>query len=303
MKLATTTEDFCRYCPTIAERVSAVCDAGFRYIDLSMYNKSTDAELILSDDWKSNAEKLLEHTKRLGAKFVQAHSPGGNPFNEEKYGDLIDITIRSIEVCGILGIPNIVVHSGEEKGLDRDAYYEKNRIFYNKLIPAMEATGVNVLIENSTVANMGDKYFFFKGDDMKCFLDWMDHPLLHACWDTGHANIEGSQYDDILALGDHLRAVHINDNRGKGDEHIIPYLGTINMDEVMHALIDSNYKGYFTFECGSSMRPKKYWLGNRRDFDKDTRLASPTFELQKKLESFMHEVGLHILNSYNCYED
>ena len=33
------------------------------------------------------------------------------------------------------------------------------------------------------------------------FLNYVGHPLLHACWDTGHANCEGSQYDDIVTLG------------------------------------------------------------------------------------------------------
>ena len=42
-----------------------------------------------------------------------------------------------------------------------------------------------------------------------------------------------------------------------------------------HALIDVGFGGYFTLECGSSIIKRKYRLGNRRPFDKDTRLADP----------------------------
>ena len=38
MKLATTTGDFGQYCSTYLERIQHVHEAGFRYIDLSMYD-------------------------------------------------------------------------------------------------------------------------------------------------------------------------------------------------------------------------------------------------------------------------
>ena len=60
--------------------------------------------------------------------------------------------------------------------------------------------------------------------------------MLHACWDTGHANCEGSQYDDIITLGKELFAIHYNDNHGAKDEHLIPFLGTLNHDEIINAL-------------------------------------------------------------------
>ena len=50
------------------------------------------------------------------------------------------------------------------------------------------------------------------------------------------------------------RAIHYNDNRGGGDEHIAPFLGTLNHDEVITALIDVGFKGYFTLECDSMLK-------------------------------------------------
>lgn len=141
------------------------------------------------------------------------------------------------------------------------------------------------------------------GADMKEFVEYVNHPLFHACWDTGHAHIEGIQYDEILALGNELYALHVNDNRGEKDEHMIPFFGTISMDEVMHALIDSGYQGYFTMEAGSCLRSANYWLGKRYQFKKDNRLAQPQLFMQKQMEKLMYEIGVYILKSYDCYEE
>ena len=166
----------------------------------------------------------------------------------------------------------------------------------------MEKNQVNVLHENTTSVNMS-WYFPKTGAEMKEFAKYIDHPLFHACWDTGHANCEGNQYQEIMDIGEELYAVHINDNRGFQDEHIIPFMGTVNMDEVMHALLDVGYKGYFTLESGSSLRSSNYWLGHRKAFEQDNRLANPPLYLQKELERFMYKTGKYILETYGVFEE
>ena len=190
-----------------------------------------------------------------------------------------------------------------EGEIDGVHYYFVNREFFEKLFPAMEKNNVNVLVENSTKATMGTIYHLTTGADMKYFADYVNHPLFHVCWDTGHANCEGNQYEDILAIGEHLYGIHVNDNLGKRDEHILPYMGCVNLDEIINALIDSGYKGYFTFEATNSLRPAKYWLGDRKTFKKDTRLAEPQLFMQRRMEKLMYDLGKYALESYNVFED
>lgn len=46
-----------------------------------------------------------------------------------------------------------------------------------------------------------------------------------------------------------LRALHIADNEGLTDQHIVPYgRGTVAWDEVMRALNASDYDGLFNYE-------------------------------------------------------
>ena len=302
MKLATTTGDFARYGCSVSESIGHVADAGFRCVDLSLYQEATPNAVTLSENWRKTVDEWQKIASDRGVKFVQCHSAGGNPLlKDEKYELLLQATIRSIEICGILGIPNTVVHSGWGEGLSKEEYFKQNLEFYRLLLPAMEKNNVSVLIENSTKKNMGDNYYFLTGEEMAEFLHMAAHPLFGACWDTGHANCEGHQYEDIIALGDGLRAIHFNDNSGRGDEHVLPYCGTMSVDAIMNGLLDSGYKGYFTFEADSTLRPYKYWQGDRRSFGKE-RVTEAPLNVQKTLERAMYEIGEYILRAYDCFE-
>ncbi len=305
MKLATTTSDFGDYCATHADCVKCVCQAGFRYVDFSFYRDNTADSPFMRENWREYALELKKLGDGLGIKYVQAHCPNVNPLDFENGWELaVAVTFRSIEVCKILGIPTAVFHTGWKDGLSKEEYFKENMRFVSRILPALEATGVTLCIENSTRANMGEKYYFFTGEDMLAFFRYVTHPLLKACWDTGHANVEGQQYGDIAVLGsENLKALHINDNRGTGDEHIMPYLGTMCTDEVMHALLDVGYNGYFTFECGWSLPPAKNWFHPRRVFEKDSRLAEPSLSMAMAMEKLVFETGKYILESYNCFEE
>ena len=304
MKLANTTSVFCRVCPTDIERVAALADCGFRYIDLSLYDGAKPDWIYLADDWKDKVAALADFAASRGLSFVQSHAPGGNPLHkdEEKVDLLLRVTARSLEICQMLGIQNCVYHAGWVTGIEKKDYFARNRKFVEALIPTMEKTGVNLCVENSTKANMRDMYYFFEGADMAEFIDRIGHPLLKACWDTGHANIEGHQYPDIVALGDRLTALHINDNLGEKDQHINPYCGTMSVDEVMHGLLDGCFNGYFTFEADSALKVNTHWLHKRRVYEADTRAVNAELTVHKKRVEVTYAIGEYILTQYGCFE-
>lgn len=303
MKLATTTGDFERVCPRHIDRVRHVYEAGFRYVDLSMYAVEKDDALIMQRNWQKSAEEIQEFMADRNMEFVQAHSPSGNLMKSEADLEIyVQKTIRAIEVCGFLQIPNLVVHTGWREGATKEEWFRENRDFIRRLFPYMEKCNVNLLHENGTRKTI--PWFYLKsGKAMREFSEYVNHPLFHSCWDTGHALLEGEQYKDICTLGNDLYGVHIHDNRGEKDEHIAPFLGVINMAEIMHGLIDAGYKGAFVFEAESTLRPGEYWVGNRRTFEKDDRLFQPSLKLQKAMESFLYGLGEYILKTYDLFEE
>jgi len=303
MKIATTTGDFEFYCDNDLDRIREMHRAGFRYIDLNMYQFTPDC-VYMGENWKDEVKKLQALADELGMRFVQAHSQGGNPLSDdpEHVDFLLRATLRSIEICELLRIPNTVVHNGYAKGLSKEEWFSKNKAFYERLIPTMEKCGVNVLCENSTRANMKELYFINSGKDMREFIEYVGHPMIHGCWDTGHANCEGNQYDDILAVGDELYAIHYNDNRGMKDEHLAPFLGTLNHDEVLQALIDVGFKGFFTLECSSSLIKYDQWTGKRKRFEARSELREPQLFMQRHIEALLYDTSKWMLEKYGLFE-
>ena len=307
MKIATTTGDFGYYCKTDEERIRELHRAGFRYIDFSMYSFTPDC-VYMQKDWQDAVLKLKDLASELGMQFVQAHSQGGSPLSEDPahVDFLFKATLRSIEICQMLGIKNTVVHNGSAPGISKEEWFERNKAFYETLYPTMERCGVNVLCENSTRANTGGQYFVNSGKDMREFIDYVGHPMIHGCWDTGHANCEGNQYDEIMAIGDELYAIHYNDNHGVKDDHIAPFLGRMNHDEVITALIDVGFKGYFTLECDSSLVKYNQWTGVRRRFRdecSDLKLREPQLFMQRHIEAMMYDTSKWMLETYGIFDE
>ena len=108
-----------------------------------------------------------------------------------------------------------------------------------------------------------------------------------------------------MAIGEELYAIHYNDNHGKKDEHVAPFLGTLNHDEVISALVDVGFKGYFTLECDSSLIRYNQWTGKRRRFEKmegKGRLAEPQLFMQRHIEAMMYDTAKWMLESYELFD-
>lgn len=314
MKLATTTGDLIYYSSSPAEAVRTFEGTGFKHLDYSFWRLAWGDRPILKDDWFEPIKAAAKEAEKLGFDFVQAHSPGCNFLDcgEEEFENVVLANTRAIEACGFLGIKKIVVHSGSCRDLmypdGKEEYFRRNKPFFERLYPAMEKYGVKVLIENGSLVNSGGKYFFMTGAEMKEFIDYCGHPLLGACWDTGHGNMQTeSAYDDLMALGDRLEALHVQDNFNTHDDHLAPYMGTLDIDALMNALLDGTFakRGcYFTFECDNIISRNAACAASRRHDERfEMKANEPTLELKKAAVAFMYEIGKTILKAYDCFED
>ncbi len=106
-----------------------------------------------------------------------------------------------------------------------------------------------------------------------------------------------------MTLGKHLYAIHYNDNHGEKDEHLAPFFGTLNHDEVIKALIDVGFKGYFTLECGSTLINYNQWTGGRRRYEMASKLREPKLFMQRHLEKMLYETSEWMLKEYDIFEE
>ncbi|MDW7659017.1 MAG: sugar phosphate isomerase/epimerase family protein [Bacillota bacterium] len=313
MKLATTTADFRAYGDgSTASHVRLFASTGFKYLDYSFYKIIYPGSPFLSsgDGWKNEILASQEAAAALGLVFVQAHAPDGEHFVPGETRDaLILATKRSIEACAMLGIPSTVIHAAQhpDPNASPSEFIDVNLRFYETLYDTAEQQGVNILIENSCEQN-APRYYLRTGREMKEFLAHANHPLMHACWDTGHAHMRHmDQYQSIIDLGKDLYGVHIQDNYGDRDSHVMPFMGDCNFDQVLQGLIDIDYAGAFTLECGSGIRFRNEWPHSRKPFiyrDQTVEtLLDPPLSVKQMYVKLMYAVGKHMLEQYHCFED
>ncbi len=66
--------------------------------------------------------------------------------------------------------------------------------------------------------------------------------------DVGHRNMVGDPVEALRIAGHHLITLHLHDNHGEQDEHLLPGRGNIDWDGVVKALDDVAYPGVFMYE-------------------------------------------------------
>ena len=303
MRLVTTTADLAPYYSdrSVAAPVRGMKKTGFSHLDMSFYNIVYKGSpwIAPGDGWKREIEESLEIAAADGLDFCQAHSPEGEHFREGEARDaLILATRRSIEACAMLGIPHTVVH-GAPCGPDEAEFRRKNIEFFRLFEEDAERFGVDILAENSASA-WNPHYFLRTGAEMRAFVEEAGMKRLHLCWDTGHGNVQGcDQYSDVVAMGPELRALHVQDNYGDADSHVMPMVGTINFDDLIRGLIDIGYKGDFTFEGSTTLRFPSAWPHFRRNVKSGDKLAYPPLSSQQEQLQVMYGIGQWMLSQYD----
>jgi sugar phosphate isomerase/epimerase len=79
---------------------------------------------------------------------------------------------------------------------------------------------------------------------------------LGACLDFGRAHADGDLVDAIETVSGHLVATHVHDSRGRSDQRLVPFDGTIDWASAMTAVQKIGYDGALTFDPGAQGAPR-----------------------------------------------
>lgn len=224
-----------------------LAETGFDTVDYSFFVPGEDSRL-LADDYLEKAEKTKNLLKKLGLSCNQAHAGFkfryGMNMNEQCPEYLF--CCRCIEYAALLGAENIIVHGIAVP--DNEDFVDYNIQFYKSLEPLCGRFGINIAVEN--VGGARDV------ETINRFCEGLPSEHFSVCVDIGHANltkIGPAEFLRSVASG-RVKALHIHDNCGDADAHTIPYLGGIDWQETLGALIDIGYTGDLTMEAGKFLR-------------------------------------------------
>ena len=240
--------------------------AGFDCLDFSLFTYFLPKDIIgceYSGLLFEPREQVLEHfaamkrqADKVGIAFGQIHTPfpAFVPGHPEQDGKMIEVTKLSLEIAEVLGAPYAVVHPiTETRG--SDDYFDVNMKFYGSLAETAKKTGVGICLENMFRGYRTGKLVESACSSPKDAIRLIDAlnekygSVFSFCLDVGHAHINGyDPADYVRSLGGRLTALHIQDNDGLNDHHVIPFLHNIDWDPFCKALKETGYTGSFNLE-------------------------------------------------------
>jgi sugar phosphate isomerase/epimerase len=155
--------------------------------------------------------------------------------------DILNRYLSYVNDCKIYEIPIAVMHvsSGDnpppygQLGLDR----------FKRIIEKAEKNDIIIALENLRKP----KYLDFVFDNIKS-------DKLKFCYDSGHNNCFTPNIDYLTKYGDKLVALHLHDNDGTCDQHLLPFNGTIDWKQIMEQLKKNSYRGALSLEIDAQYK-------------------------------------------------
>ncbi len=251
---------------SIFEAIEAAKKAGFDYLDMSFFDCYRNDGELLREDWKEWILRVREAADQKGIAFRQTHGLFvlGMQWDDPDYPEgkeLLALNTRCAEASKLLGAECMVVHP---MNLPRQPIYnrqinkEANLAYLDPVINKAKDVGLCIAIENMVDFSRNMRRYC-GGDPEELFdlVDTINDPSVGICIDTGHACLTSIDVAQFIRLtGDRLMALHINDNRQKGDEHLLPFDGLVDWKGVAEALRAIGYDHDFAFELRSRAIPK-----------------------------------------------
>ena len=234
-------------------------EAGFDAADVSLGGMTSLYSPLNQPGYEKQAREIRRAADAAGLVINQTHAPFKYPLDIwEKSEHLYPILKRTLEISSIFGAEVDVIHPYHHPVFlgHEDELFEKNMEYYGELLPTAKDVNVKIGVENMYQVDSRRKYIIddtcSRLYDFIRYVDTLNSDYAIACLDIGHVTLiqqADEPWDYIRGLGHkRLRALHVHDNDYRGDQHRMPYEGSINWLEITKALGEIDYQGYFTYE-------------------------------------------------------
>lgn len=224
-------------------------EAGFTCCDfsLNMYLKNTDLYLHringFFDPPIGEIETFFrphrEAARKNGVRIHQMHMPYPNfiPDAAQEINDYLvsEMAPKSLQICEFFDCKYIVIHGLKVKQFygSEEAEWEKTEEFIETIAPMAKEMGITICAEN--IYTSAGKHIVdgpcCNAVKMAERIDRINEKyhaeVLGFCFDTGHANLVGIDFEKFLGtIGHRLKVLHIHDNDGIADLHQMPFTFT-----------------------------------------------------------------------------
>ena len=223
-------------------------------------------------DPKCIGQTIKAYGQAKGFSFPQGHLKLDMDIVALSDEMVLTTLIPWIDLFQAIGIQKAVLHPGGHYGMDHDDLLSKRTSLLRKLCDYIESNhyGLTICIENLYEdSDHGPLPIMASSQEMKTLIHSVNSEHLAICLDTGHLNIvDGETISDFIhGCGHHLQALHIADNLGFDDDHMMPYgKGTVNWQSTLNALRDIGYHDFFNLEIPGESNGPMVLLNAKLDY-------------------------------------
>jgi sugar phosphate isomerase/epimerase len=232
--------------------------AGFDCNDFQLADVEAKPYTLVGDEFTSYLLNIKKSADAAGIEINQVHGPWCNSLSDEVEGGIAK-RLHYMKICvdatALLGVKYMVVHpimpyGTSDKGAPLFVRTTRrcNIDFLRELCDYAAGKGVVICLENMPFTDLSVS----TPEQIAGIIDEVGKDNLKMCLDTGHAAIFKEWQPDkaLRVYGDYIKVLHVHDNKGKADEHRLPYHGgVINWSAFSKALSEIKFDGVLTLEC------------------------------------------------------
>ena len=230
-----------------------IADLGWSVIDLSCehFGELWRSDASRAEAWRALAEGL-GITPWQCHLFMDLNLASADP---DERVLMVDRCAEHLRLASRLGVRNAVVHTGWlRRGVctPHEQLRASLAASLRRLVPTCGTAGVRLAVENG----MGDEFGVAPGN-LSDLAEDVGPEHVGICFDSSHANASKlATREAVTACGQHLFCLHLSDNDGSGDQHRVPYEGTVDWPGLIDGLREIGYEDPLNFEIPSlSPRP------------------------------------------------
>ncbi len=229
---------------------------GFECIDYSISNTDTFIYQAEGEEFDGYIAREREHARKAGIEISQIHGPWRWPAKDgtpEERAERLAMMKKGVRITAGLGCENMVIHpimpfGTHDKEIGKESEtHELNLVFMRELVAFAKEYGVTVCIENMPMP----AFSIGTPREILEFVKEINEDNFKICLDTGHVATYGKELslaDEVIALGDYLRVLHVHDSIAGKDLHLMPRFGILNWESFADALRVVGFCGSFSLE-------------------------------------------------------
>jgi sugar phosphate isomerase/epimerase len=195
-------------------------------------------EVYLDYPIRDRLTELVESLQDAGIRISSAHSGRhriGELYEEAESRNKIDVYEALIDFCAEKSIPCLSMHTAFKYSPQPSM---AGVVKMRKLLAFAESRRVELAIENVGPTNYLD-----------LLLENIESSHFGFLYDSGHDHVSGEMFGMVVERWGHrLKNVHISDNMGVEDSHLLPFRGNTDWAQLSRMLDWPNYTGPISLE-------------------------------------------------------